>query len=76
VTGNSLRTILADSLGIATNKLPSPRTLRRLLNRNGHVLRVTMTKQAFAKLNQALERKAGIDKWSVTIKPQPSSSAP
>jgi Rhodopirellula transposase DDE domain len=37
---------------------------------------VTMTKQAFAKLNQALERKAGIDKWSVTIKPQPSSSAP
>jgi hypothetical protein len=36
---------------------------------------VTMTKQAFAKLNQVLERKGGIDKWSVIIKPQPSGSA-
>jgi hypothetical protein len=33
---------------------------------------VTLTKPAFAKLNQVLERKAGIDKWSVIIKPQPS----
>jgi hypothetical protein len=39
VTGHSLRALLADSLGIAINQLPSPRTLRRVLSRNGHVLR-------------------------------------
>jgi len=37
---------------------------------------VTMTKQAFAELNRVLHRQAGIDKWSVVIKPQPKSSAP
>ena len=37
---------------------------------------VTLTKQAFQKLNQALERQAGIEKWSVIIRPQLSGSAP
>ena len=37
---------------------------------------VTLTKQAFQKLNQTLERQAGIEKWSVIIRPQLSNSAP
>jgi hypothetical protein len=37
---------------------------------------VTLTKQAFAQLNQVLYRPAGIEKWSVVIKPRPSSSPP
>ena len=46
VTGKSLRVILADSLGIPISNLPSPRTLRRVLNRNGHVLRMVDKPQA------------------------------
>jgi Rhodopirellula transposase DDE domain len=37
---------------------------------------VTLSKQAFVKLNQVLHRQAGIDKWSVVIKPRPSSTPP
>ena len=37
---------------------------------------VTLTKQAFRKLNQLLRRQAGIEKWSVIIEPQLSNSAP
>jgi len=37
---------------------------------------VTLTRQAFQILNQVLERQAGIEKWSVIIKPQLSNSAP
>jgi hypothetical protein len=37
---------------------------------------VTLTKQAFARLNQVLHRGAGIDQWSVVIQPQPSNSPP
>jgi hypothetical protein len=37
---------------------------------------VTLTKQAFAQLNQVLYRPAGIEKWSVVIQPRPSSSPP
>ena len=37
---------------------------------------VTLTKQAFRKLNQLLRRPAGIEKWSVIIEPQLAGSAP
>lgn len=37
---------------------------------------VTLTKQAFRKLNEQLRRQAGIEKWSVIIEPQLSNSAP
>jgi Rhodopirellula transposase DDE domain len=37
---------------------------------------VTLTKQAFRKLNQLLRRQAGIEKWSVIIEPQLSNSTP
>jgi transposase len=37
---------------------------------------VTLSKQAFVQLNQVLHRQAGIDKWSVVIKPRPSSTPP
>lgn len=39
ITGQSLRAILADSLCIPISDLPTPSTLRRVLNRNGYVLR-------------------------------------
>lgn len=35
-----------------------------------------VTKQAFAKLNQELNRQAGIDKWSVIIIPKFAASSP
>ena len=66
VTGKSLRVILADSLGIPISNLPSPRTLRRVLNRNGHVLRrlrktvpkkkVPQTDDIFKNVNEAHRR--------------------
>jgi hypothetical protein len=66
VTGKSLRVILADSLGIPISNLPSPRTLRRVLNRNGHVLRrlrktvpkkkVPQTDDIFKNVNDAHRR--------------------
>ena len=34
------------------------------------------SKPAFQKINQSLERQAGIEKWSVIIRPQLSNSAP
>jgi hypothetical protein len=37
---------------------------------------VTLTNQAFRKLNEGLTRQPGIEKWSVIIKPQPSNSTP
>ena len=39
VTGQSVRAILADSLGIAINQLPASKTMRRMLKRNGFQLR-------------------------------------
>jgi len=70
VTGKSLRIILADSLGIPISNLPSPRTLRRVLNRNGHVLRrlrktepkkkVPQTDDIFKNVNNA-HRRAKVD---------------
>jgi hypothetical protein len=69
VTGNSLRVILADSLGVPVTSLPSPRTLRRVLNRNGHVLRrlrktvpkkkVPQTDDIFKNVNDAHQRAKG-----------------
>jgi hypothetical protein len=37
---------------------------------------VTLTKQAFRKLNEGLTRQPGIEKWSVIIKPQLLNSTP
>jgi hypothetical protein len=37
---------------------------------------VTLTKQAFRKLNEGLTRQPGIETWSVIIKPQLLNSTP
>ena len=39
ITGISLRESLATTLGIPIHKIPSSRTLQRVMNRNGHSLR-------------------------------------
>ncbi len=39
ITGSSLRRLLAEDLGIAIERIPSSRSIRRMLNRNGLSLR-------------------------------------
>ena len=66
VTGQSLREALADALGISTAKIPSPRTMRRLLNRTGYSLKkirktlplkkIPQTDSIFANVQEAHQR--------------------
>jgi hypothetical protein len=84
VTGNSLRLILSDSLGLEcwlpvchhlelSREVVSPAVefIDKIYCRG-----VTLTKQAFRKLNELLNRRSGIEKWSVVIKPQLSNCTP
>ena len=61
MTGESLRTALAEQLGIPISRLPAARTLRRVMNRNGFLLkkvRKTMPLKKIKKTNPILEVEA------------------
>ena len=66
ITGISLRESLASTLGIPIHKIPSSRTLQRVMNRNGHSLRrlrktlplkkIKETNAIFANVQEAHQR--------------------